>query len=366
MISFSIHILTTNYFFAKTLLPSRFFFDVSFLLLTTVMLVLVFIVFYLFYYLNRTSKKTEIVRLYSDIISEIILCETDEELKEVIAQLDAQKIITHWFAEPVGRKILIQELVKIHKTISGKGADNIRWMYEHFGLVEDSLNDLASHKWHRKAVAIQQLAEMKQIKYLTKIYKATNSKNKWIRTEAQIAVVKLTGFKGLRFLNIISHPISQWQQLCLLRELVMDHEYSSSNLKSWLCSTNDSVVEFTLRLIKKFMCFELQKEVVGCLYHKADNVREAAISTLTEIAADETPWLLQERFASASRKEKLLILSVLKERGVEEQGSFFRDLLCHEDTRIKTAARAALMRIAESASNIYNLPNGVEQKADVA
>lgn len=346
-------------------MPSWFFLDVSFLLLTTVMLVLAFIIFYLLYYLSNASKKRELIYQYSNIIAEVILCETSQELQQVIAQPHVQETFQRWLSKPVGRKILISELVKIHKTISGQGADNIRWMYEHFSLVEDSLHNFASYKWHRKAVAIQQLAEMKQVKYLTRIYKATDSKNKWIRTEAQIAIVKLTGFKGLRFLNIITHPISQWQQLCLLRELIMDNEYDSENLKTWLYSNNDSVVEFTLRLIKKFMCFELQDNVANCLYHKACNVREAAIITLMEIAAEEAPWLLQQRFPGASNKERLLILSFLKEKGVNEQIPFLEDLLSHEDGSIKIAAHAALLRISQSASNIYSL-QGSERKADVA
>lgn len=365
MNSFFIHIPPIQFFFGKALMPSWFFLDVSFLLLTTVMLVLAFIIFYLLYYLSNASKKRELIYQYSNIIAEVILCETDQELQEVIAQPHVQETFQRWLSKPVGRKILISELVKIHKTISGQGADNIRWMYEHFDLVEDSLHNFASYKWHRKAVAIQQLAEMKQEKYLTRIYKATDSKNKWIRTEAQIAIVKLTGFKGLRFLNIITHPISQWQQLCLLRELIMDNEYDSENLKTWLYSNNDSVVEFTLRLIKKFMCFELQDNVANCLYHEAWNVREAAITTLTEIATEEAPWLLQQRFPDASHKEKLLILSFLKQKGVNEQISFLKDLLSHEDGSIKIAAHAALMKISQSASNIYSLP-GSERKADVA
>lgn len=60
---------------------------------------------------------------------------------------------------------------------------------------------------------------MDQKNLLTKIYRETNSKNEFVRSEAQIAIIYMTGFNGLRFLDVISYPLTLWQQIKLLEQL---------------------------------------------------------------------------------------------------------------------------------------------------
>jgi hypothetical protein len=359
------HIIPGKAVLAKNLIPYQYLMDVSFLLFTTVLSLLGFIIIYLLYYLNRTAKRKYLVAVYSDLISEIILCETPAELDETLTQPYVQAIRSKWFAKSFGRKILIGELVKIHRTISGRGAENIRWFFDRFELQADCLQNFESQKWNRKASAIQQLAEMKQLKYLTKIYKATNSKNRYVRTEAQVAIVKLTGFKGLRFLNVIAHPLTQWQQLCLLRELSLEASCDPEKIKQWLQSKNETVVEFALRLIKTYVCFELHNEVAQCLQHASGRVRLQAIYALEEIAGEETARLLKENFERADLNEKLLLLAALEKTGGEEQLPFFSSLLQNENAAIKNAASLLLKKYRITAASVYKLP-GDEFKADVA
>jgi HEAT repeat protein len=359
------HIAIGEPVMAKALIPYQYLMDVSVLLFSAVLSLLVFIIFYLLYYLNRAAKRKYLVAIYSDVISEIILCDTQTELEETIAQPYIQKVRSKWFSKPFGRRILIQELVKIHKTISGKGAENIRWFFEHIELQNDCLRNFESKKWNRKASAIQQLAEMKQEKFLAKIYRATNSKNRYIRTEAQIAIVKLTGFKGLRFLNVITHPLTQWQQLCLLRELSFEASYDAEKIKQWLQSKNKTVVEFSLRLIKNYVCFELYNEVANCIQHSSGTVRLQAIHTLLEIATEETPDLLKENFDKMEENEKLCILTALGNIGGDEHAPFFSSLQ-YENAAVKNAATVILKKHRTTTANVYLLQNDVERKADVA
>ncbi len=349
-------------FFLKALVPYTVLLQASFFLVCAILLVLVFIIFYLLYYLNRLAKRRQLIEVYSEFISEIIICEGEEELVNVLNGEVNQKLIKACLSAHLGKTVLMEQLTRSHKNISGQGADNIRWVFEQLSLQETASGNLNSLQWHVKATAIQQLSEMGQIKYLTKIYKATNSKNALVRKEAQVALVKMTGFNGLRFLNVISYPLSQWQQLCLLRELPMGENCDVEKIKSWLQSANETVVEFALRLIKKFALTEQHDLVAGFLVHPSEKVRLQAIETLQEIATEQTPMALQQVFGGSPRQEKLMILSVLSEIGSQEQVAFFRSLLLQPDAFVRVGAEKALVRMGE---NFYRPFPAEQSKLDV-
>ena len=124
---------------------------------------------------------------------------------------------------------------------------------------------------------------MNQLKYLDKIYTFTNSTNELIRMEAQTAVVYIAGFKGLRFLDEVTYPISDWQQLKLL-ELLRSLPFELlPNLKAWLNSRNSTVVVLALKLVEEYMQYQMHGEVNTCMYHQDEAVRKQAVKTLLSI-----------------------------------------------------------------------------------
>ncbi|HEU4902714.1 MAG TPA: hypothetical protein VFT06_07970, partial [Flavisolibacter sp.] len=272
--------------------------------------------------------------------------ESDNELADTLAQFRQNEGNSRLLTKPFARKILIKELVKTTDSISGKAAENLRWLYEELALGSDSFRSFQTGAWHRKAAAIQHLAEMQQSNYLVRIYRETNNKNPFIRTEAQLAVVKMTGFKGLRFLTIVSHAISQWQQLSLLSHL-QEGEAEEENIKSWLNQKNDSVVEFALRLVEHYRCYDLHDDVIACLQHVSPAIRLQALEALKEIHNDTTAKALVHHFPMAAREEKLCILALLCETtaGTDEL-DFLTSLLNGEDEAIRFRALQAIQQIS--------------------
>lgn len=270
----------------KQFVPYQYLLNASLMLSCFVACMLGFILMYLIWNLNRKSKEKHLVRLYSTLISEVILCDNIEDCQAVMQQPYVQKIRSKWFGKTFGRMILIGQLVKMHKSIAGQGATNLCWLYNHLELQDDSLKAFNSSRWHVKARAIQELSEMQQVRFLTRIYKAADNSNKYVRNEAQVALLKLAGFDGLRFLNVVSRPISAWQQLCLLRELSLETAFDLQRIRHWMRSPNDSVVIFSLRLVKSQMLYKLEDEVKDCLLHTNGMVREHARKTLMELSGN--------------------------------------------------------------------------------
>jgi len=82
-----------------------------------------------------------------------------------------------------------------------------------------ALKSLKSRKWYIKAKAIQELTVMEIDEFVSQLYPYTNDQNEHVRMEAQNALVQFNGFDGLSFLDIVSYPISDWQQIKLLQKL---------------------------------------------------------------------------------------------------------------------------------------------------
>lgn len=224
-------------------------------------LLVIFIFAYLQWERLTRIRKNRWITEFGDLVTAIIVCESKEELETAWARPDIQLLLARRQHKKEGRKVLSEELQKIHKLLSGSAAENIRWLFVQLKFDDDLMEQFKSSKWHIKSAAIQQLAFMGLSQYLTKIYKATNDNNLYVRIEAQLALVRLTGVEGLRFLNVARYPLSPWQQLCLLQELSNHTPPESVKIKRWLQSDNSTVVDFAKKLAAEYPSYDTVDEI---------------------------------------------------------------------------------------------------------
>jgi uncharacterized protein YjiS (DUF1127 family) len=161
---------------------------------------------------------------------------------------------------PAARQLLISELITGKKALSGSAGSNLVRLYTQLGLEADSLRKLASPAWHRQAQGIQELAQMDQRMQVAKIYRLTNAHNEIIRMEAQAAIVQLFGFDGLRFLDVLVRPLSEWQQIHLLRLLSRTAGTPSGKVREWLQASNPTVRAFARKLIAEHHLEDMLEE----------------------------------------------------------------------------------------------------------
>jgi hypothetical protein len=267
---------------------------------------------------NKTSWKDNIATIIS---TAIYYATGDDELTQVIA--DNQELLK----KPAFRQYLVSEIIHTRKDISGASATNLKSFYEMLELNKESRGKLTHKKWHIKVKGIQELAIMEQRNYVKQIFRLANHKNEFVRNEAQCALVNFHGFLGLRFLNITTYPLSEWQQIQLLNKLNSITPQNFEPVKDWLHSKNDSVVEFSLRLASLYNRYELYEDVVNCLSNKNVLVKMNAIDYLS-------------------------ILDALKEIGNENQVTFLLKQLHNIDNDIKAAAARAVSALHPSGKGV--------------
>lgn len=327
-----------------------------YLLMATVffLFIIATLILYVSVFLHRRKRNSKIKQRlklqYSDIIGQAIISDSIEELHAIVQARSSA--LSQWLLHPFARKVFIDELFRASQMIDGSASANIVWLYNHFQLNTDTEKKLRSKHWNVVAKSIQRLAALNQKELTVRIYRFTNSNNDHIRQQAQAAVVKLKGFEGLRFLDITNKPIEKWQQLCLLQELSRHTGYEEAQLKKWLHSQNKSVVEFSLMLVQTYRCYELHDDVVTCLAHEDDIVKQQAIITLKEIAESNTATVIVAHFASCSPVIQLQILHMLLSTGSAKEIPFLTTMLDHSDNLFKLAAAKAIKNIQQNGLEI--------------
>lgn len=296
-------------------------------------------VIYLYlFYKKRNFFYTERIRKHLDpLISQIIM-------EESIDSIEIPRNINRILSTNVARQYAIDELIRCKKNFSGLVSENIVALYFELGLKKHSLKKMANKKWHVKARGIQELYMMDQKDVLITIYRNTNSKNEFVRMEAQTGVIHLTGFPGLRFLDVISYPLTEWQQLKLLEQLRLypDKEDLSEKIPGWLMSKNTTVVVFALKLADEYQQFAVRIHVIGCLVHPDKSVRSQALKTMIRLADEQTPAVLLGYFNKEPLINQVFILDALKPLATERDKGFLLTLLGHENDTIKLKTASVL------------------------
>jgi len=298
------------------------------------------------YFKSVYDKKFDKWSLISDLLIRKAIFYDDDEIEDhtlIPVTARAEKLMR----DKHFRKLLVNEITSAKKNISGISADNLKHLYVQLGLEKYALNNLTSSRWYIKAKAVQELTIMDMNEFVDQIYSYTDDKNDLVRMEAQSALVQFKGFDGLRFLDTITSPISNWQQIKLLQQL--SHlPPSDIDMGLWFKSANSSVIVLALKLARNYHRFELHDDIISCLDHSDSWVRIEAIQCLNEIYTDETSDHLISRFLNETIKNQLAMIKVMQTIGTDKDVLFLLDLLTFENDEIKIHAARALVQSSKN------------------
>ncbi|MEP7109077.1 MAG: HEAT repeat domain-containing protein [Ferruginibacter sp.] len=282
----------------------------------------------------------------------LIASQLEEWLMDVILENNSE--INHVFLIPreiklllqskFARSILLGELITLKKSLSGNSGDNLEKIYNQLNLKEISLKRLTSKLWHVKAKGIQELAIMNQHSNNAIILELTNHQDHMVRMEAQTALVRLRGYKGLQFFDNLTYPLSEWHQLNLLSLLAHQPITGENGIFNWLHSSNVSVLQFSLKLIGEQHAMEFHEEVVKCLSHPNEIVRREAILCLAQMPSNAAAEELNRQFTVEPEKNlRVCIINEFRRTGSDLDLPFLQTLQHDEDVDIKLAANKTVL-----------------------
>jgi hypothetical protein len=295
---------------------------------------------------NKVFKsRRSIINKLEDWITEIIL--QPEKGEDFTLPPDIKKILQN----PLAKKVLLREIMKLKRSLSGTSARNLDMLYHHLKLYRISTKRIAGNKWHVKAKGIQELAMMNKQNLHTIVSAYTHNKDFTVRMEAQTALVRLQGFKALYFFETLTYPLSEWHQLNLLHLLSSQSLPNKNDVIRWLHSSNSSVVQFILKLITEQHAEEFYNEVVNCLRHKSEVVRLEAIRYLGQIPSFDTNTLLKNQYIIEPDKNiRLCIIKLLERNESPDNILFVQNLQLSSDADVKLAADSTVLYLQKKIS----------------
>ena len=314
------------------------------IMIVLIALVVVAVYAILFQKKQRHFKLISIKESLEPLITTILI-EESLASKKILAKMG--KIIE----DPLARQYCIDELIRCKQNYSGEAAEKMVHLYGELGLKNYSLKKIQKGQaWYKKARGIQELYMMEQRDCYELIEQFTNSKDEFVRMEAQIAVVHLIGFKGLQFLDFVSYPITEWQQLKLLEQLKLFPEKSdlSDKIPVWLNAQNHTVVIFALRLTYEYQQLGLTESLKASLYHPSPEVRSQAVKAIIQLEDQFTPSILLDYFKDASRNDQIIILDAMRLLATPDESDQLEALLDQPDDTIKLKAAAALVHCSKN------------------
>ncbi|MEJ5048976.1 HEAT repeat domain-containing protein [Chryseobacterium culicis] len=304
-------------------------------MLSLVLLLIIAVLIYSFYQYRESLQAFR----WSEVIN--------KKISEVIVYGEEEIPVNSNFSAASGsasfRNLFLQKLAESEKKFSGAAQNKLKDLFQEYSLQEEALKKLTQKKEHIIAGGIQELTAMQVEEALPKISTFLTHPSAQVYQEAQYAMVNFKGFEGLHFLNSISSKISEWQQLRLLISITNIPENSGESIKIWMESSNDSVVIFTLKLLRKFQVLSLYSTVTDLLDHPSVDIRVQAVQTLLSLENSSTISDLMEVYLHQPIEVQKEILKVMKKSKDQCCTDFLKDqLLNTPDSGIKVHAAEAL------------------------
>ena len=250
--------------------------------------------------------------------------------------------------QPFFKSVFLEKLVESERKFSGVAQQDLKKLYHHYHLEEESLKKLTQKKPYLIVGGIQELTSMQVEKTLPQINSFLNHPKLAVYQEAQYAAVHFKGFEGLDFLNTHQALISDWQQLRLLLSVKEIPDESTDNIKNWLESTNDSVVHLTLRLLRKFQFLSGYPFVRNLLNPPSVKIRKEAVFTLQSLENSSTNTELIQSYDEQPEEVQVEIMRmILNSKDARCIDFLKKELQKHPNPQLKINAALALLSLGK-------------------
>lgn len=212
------------------------------------------------------------------------------------------------------RNIFADELLRMHEMVYGVLHKRVHLYFDLLLLPNDAHNYLHSRHWYYKIKGLRIYAQLGNQKEIAYIKRLMLSKNNVLRSEAQLAMARLTEDDNpLYFLKDLQQRLTVWEQLNLIHYFT-NFKKPIGDLSSLLTSKNNSVVTFGLHCIRIFNCFEYFDQIIELTRHPDPNVQNVAFEALALHGDPEVVCYLISRYDNSLPLSTRL--NILKTMGV--------------------------------------------------
>ncbi|WP_379777858.1 HEAT repeat domain-containing protein [Flavobacterium sp. GCM10022190] len=259
------------------------------------------------------------------------------------------------------RKIIINTFLKLKNDVSGETADAIQRLYYQTDLIKSATSKLKSKKWAVVAKAIRELTKFEIKETHDEIIQLINHPRKEVRFEIQKYLVQLFRFDGLKFLDIIENDLSEWDQIQLLEILNKFKNVEVPDLNDWLRSKNDSVVSFTLKLVRLHNQFNVVAEIIDLFKHTNEEIRVEAIKLVSHLGIYEAVEILKVDLQERTLEEQIAFFKMMEEMSMPDDVEFVKAYMNHDNFYIRISVMKIMNLITVDDDNTFVINSIAEE-----
>lgn len=306
-------------------------------------------------FLNWRKKTKESLKAkYELLLTGIIFIDEGESPNSW--QEERQKLIDHfrkhYMHRDFNRKVLVDELMLLHRTYGAVNAVRIKDLYYSLGLDKTGIKMLRKANASLLANIIRDLAQMDVQNAIPAIRKLKSHPSSFVRLEANIALFKLDNQNLFQILDT-KEELSTWEQIKIFEVIRYKRSEELPLFSKWLNSSNLSVVTFCLQLIAHYKQDDARAQVMQMLTHSNLEIRVKAWQVLESLGgfSDLDPWL--EKFDAMELEEKEAFMHCVSGSGNKDYFSWFYTLVQKNDAALALMAGKCIFHLGEEALRMF-------------
>lgn len=314
----------------------------------------------------RVKKNTALSEQLQRKLNVFVLYETDNSRIKIFPWRYHLQELRRKVRSTNQKQLLVNLLITNKQNLSGNAAITLKKVYIRLGLKRFSQNKLQQHSTLSKIRGLHELAEMGCVDALPFIQTLFTHRNKKVREESFIAMVRLAGASAFTLLPNYKESISDWTQIVIYKHLSQLPAQRLPKFHQWFSGTSPAVKKFALNMIKEFKQLKAIRTLASLLTDDDLEIAAKAAETLGDLGAAEHA----EAIAQLGRRNMLheaLSISVVQALakigdGAKHQ-SFLSWHMIHGSHSLRMEAMKALMQLKVDLLNAcidFNLDNDKE------
>jgi hypothetical protein len=325
---------------------------ILFLVLIIVLIMNITLVLLVMYFTNkRKNHKERYISIYRNSYEEVLSLYLFGEIEWDQAQLKLKKL-----KKPLNRKILTDVLLIFKENLRGEMDSQIPQIFMKLGLEKDSLKLTKSFFYHNRIEGLKALTNLNPESAKEIIPNYLNDSHFLVRTEAQIAYVRLYPEKPFEFLKNLTSPFPRWTQLSSFYIFRL-HQVPIPAFVDYLDSGIPTIRNFSLRMIIFFQQLENASAIYKLLESPLEMTRFLSIRAVNDLRLYEGKQIIKNMYQSETGNNKLEIIKAFKNIGNEDDFVFLESIIHSESISLKTEACRSLYYVNNEGRERLNFLN---------
>jgi len=325
---------------------------ILFLLLISGLILNVTIVLLVMYFTSKTKNHRErYVRIYRNHYEDVLRSFLFGDIDWDLARLKLKRLKV-----PLNRKILTDVLLVFKENLRGEMDSQIPQIFLKLGLEKDSIKLSKSIFYFRRIEGLKALTNLDPENAKVIISNYLNDSHITVRTEAQVAYVRLHPENPFEFLKTLKKPFTRWTQLSSFYIFRL-HQIPVPSFTDYLDSEIPTIRNFGLRMIIFFQQLENAPAIFKLLDSPFEMTRYLSIQAINDLRLYDGKQLIKNIYQGETEKNKIEIIKALKNIGDEADFEFLESIILSDSISLKTEACRSLYYINNLGRERLNVLN---------